>query len=213
MNLVVPDMDHLNRVHFAGNYRCILEWDTCLRALNAGLEDIALSYETIYADIHSLVLENGGFQICLIDQWHFSPSFHVALSKYFEMLIEHKMDLFRMEPCHYSCKYILNKDPDDEEIVIFGTGRVSREWIKKHPKVKIEAVIDDTDRKESFQSIPVINVPDASKMRSGVVLIAVEESERESVEVSLLREIPDQKILLYPEELEQSFYKSFKGYL
>jgi hypothetical protein len=212
MNLVVPNVKHLNRVHLAGNFRCIPEWDECLEALNQRMEVLSEDYGIMLADIHKLVMENGGLDQNLMDQWHFTPSFHVILSKYFKNIITQKSDAFSLPSEHISHRFILKKALGKEPIVVFGTGKKSRDWIRSHPKANIEAVIDNKGKKNFFQSIQVKSIKEFSSVNSNIVVLTCEEIERQDVETSLLKVLPRDKIILYPEELDPFSYKSLKGF-
>ena len=213
MNLVVPNRTYQNRVHYAGNYRCIPEWDICLGAINEGLQSLAKAYGAILVDTHGLVIENGGFEKNLIDQWHFSESFHRVLAEFFLDLIRSNRDVTDQGIDHVSHQFMLHRGVDRTRILVYGTGNESRDWIRDHPKVIVEAVVEDQKTREYFQSIPVIGVDDVATTSSKIVLLAVPADERHCREIGLLERVPLEKILLYPEELQNSYYKSTKGML
>lgn len=212
MKLVVPDLSHLNRVHFAGNYRCIPEWDLCLRTLNQGLDALAEKYRVSTFDTHELVMMNGGFGRNLIDQWHFSSSFHSVLADHLESTLLDRLPLVDLPPHHISHRYMLYRELGKESVVIYGTGSFGRDWLRNHPKTKVEAVVETRPEKQFFHSIPVASVSDLAKMKSKVILLALPEAEREAAEIYLLKQTPADKIILYPEELDPSLYKSLKGF-
>ncbi len=212
MNLAMPDASHLNRLHFAGNYRCIPEWDFCLKALNDGLERLAADYGASVLDIHALMLENGGFQKNLIDQWHFSTSFHARLSEYLENLVRRNREWLLLSPIHISHRFMLHRDLDQESIVLWGAFSGTVDWVRSHPKAKIECIVDNSEKRDFFHSIPVIRPEDLTRVQSSLVLLTVPEAERPSVEIEILQVLSKDKILVYPEELDHTFYKSIKGY-
>lgn len=206
MNIPVPDIDHLNRLHFAGNYRCIPEWGICIEMLNEGIRTLAENYQGIHIDTHELIKKEGGFNKNLIDQWHFSKSFHIALSRYFEQLLLENSTYVPVD--HISHDFMLHKGISETSIVLYGTGSVAADWLKAHPGIKVEFVVSEQSGRSYFHSIPVIEEREINNTTSSIVLLAVPENQREEIEISLIKRLQSDKILLYPEEVQEAYYTS-----
>lgn len=205
MNLPVPDENHLNRVHYAGNYRCIREWGECLEALNAGLGPVAEEYGAVLADTNQWMREHGGPAQSLIDQWHFSVSFHQAVAGRLQDIIAGSIDEHRLPDEHVSHEYMVPGKTLGEPVLVCGTGSFASEWIRSHPTIRVEAVIDEGPGREHFQSIPVIMKEDVKDANARILVPAVEQEARGSLETGLLRTLPRDKIIVYPEETEGVF--------
>jgi len=197
MALPIPPPTHLDRLHYAGNYRCMPEWGECLEALNDVIKPLEKDCGLFIIDMHNLILENGGFGKNLIDQWHFSMSFHALVADYLKKFIEDRLNLLDMPDDHISHEFMLHRDIGRHTLLICGTGSFAADWAKNHPNATIEASIRDPK--------------DIKKAKSKIVLLAEPEESREELEVKILHDLPKDKILLYPEELEGTYYKSLKG--
>lgn len=84
----IPPPDHLGGLHYAGNYRPITGWHRCLAHLNERCSAAVSHCGGEILDLHQLMASNGGATTCLIDQWHFSDSFHAIIAEaLFELIV------------------------------------------------------------------------------------------------------------------------------
>jgi len=203
MTLSVPDRDYLNRVHYAGNYRCIPEWDICLRAVNDSIESIAASYGINILDINQIIEKNGGPSKCLIDQWHYSTVFHEIVAEHLDSMIHEILEQMTIGEDHISHNFMVSEVIKEGTVTVYGTGQESAQWIIDHPKIHVEAVIDEDPVISSFCSIPVIDENKINTMKSRVILLLTSYENREFVETRLLRKLSYDKIIVYPDELEE----------
>ncbi len=210
LNQPIPPISHLNRIHHAGNFRCLPEWGECLDAINKVMDSLHHDYGVRVLDLVQLMEENGGASECLIDQWHYSASFHSHIAQKLGPMISHELSQMNLAPEHISHSFMMHRESEKEKILIYGQGPCAQEWIRNHPKASIEGVFDNGNGNAFFQSIPVIPFDEIEKTASKIVLLLVEEDERLALEKKLLREVPQEKILLYPEELDKSFYQSLR---
>ncbi len=203
MNLTVPNRNHINRIHYAGNYRCIPEWDICLKAMNDAIDNIAKSYGTYVLDTNLLMEQNGGPSECLIDQWHYSVYFHEIIADRLDTMIHDILEKHEIGDDHEPNEYMVSGVKSEGALAVYGTGAHSAEWIVGHPKLHVEAVIEEIPASSSFYSIPVICEKDIANIQSSAILLLVSEEDRERVETRLLRRIDGNKVIVYPEELEE----------
>lgn len=197
MALPVPPPTHLGGMHYAGNYRCPPEWGECLEVLNDTIKPLAKDYGASIVDLHGLMIKNGGFEKNLIDQWHFSVSFHAVLADYLRNFLNESPDLPGIPGDHVSHEFMLHRYIGKNTLLVYGNGAAAADWVKGHSDVGVEASVS--------------NVKDIKKAKSKIVLSVEPHESREESAVKILREIPEDKILLYPEELDGSYYKSLKG--
>ncbi len=210
MNLPVPGPDHLNCVHYAGNYRCIPEWSECLRALNERVAPMTEAYGGTVFDTDALMRETGGPGACLIDQWHFSPAFHAVVA---DKLGETTRALAA------SCgadgaqrRFTMPGIMPGEPVLVYGTGQEAADWIRDHPTVPVAGVVAPGDGRERFVSAPVMDLDAARACPAQVVVLAVAAAALPELEPGLIRAlVPAGKVLLLPEEMEPLSNPSAKG--
>jgi hypothetical protein len=191
MSLPMPPRTHLDRLHYAGNLRCIPEWDECLAAVNDAVRPIVSAYRATFLDLHELALSTGGFGQALIDQWHFSKAFHVAIAKALYAIVDGEAHS-ALPVSHASRRFMLPRRLDNESVCVIGTPQRISSWRAENAVASIEAV------SEGFDGDGLDRV--ARSASPCVVLVDGPELAPE-VEAALLIRIPDDKILLYPAEL------------
>ncbi|MDD5681499.1 MAG: hypothetical protein PHI59_09700 [Candidatus Omnitrophica bacterium] len=197
MALPVPPPAHLGGLHYAGNYHCPTEWGECLETLNDVIKPLERDYGVSIADLHNLIIKNGDFGKNLIDQWHFSASFHALLADYFKRFLKENSNLPDIPKDHISHEFMLHRDIGRHTLLVYGTGAAATDWVRDHPGAGVEASVSDAK--------------DIKKAKSKIILSAEPQELRQESEVKILRDMPKDKILLYPEELDGAYYKSLKG--
>ena len=106
---------------------------------------------------------------------------------------------------------MLHRNPLNDGIIVFGTGRVARDWIRNHPNANVEFVAEESKHRSQFQAIKVVQQDQLAELNTKIILLAVDESERTEKEIMVLNKMSKDQILLYPEELQGDYYKSMKG--
>jgi hypothetical protein len=104
---------------------------------------------------------------------------------------------------HISNTYMVSGLKDEGELAVYGTGPTSAQWIMGHPKIHVEAVIENKPEVSSYYSIPVIGEKDIAAIQSTVILLLVPDQDREKIETRLLNILDHEKVIVYPEELEE----------
>lgn len=195
--LPVPDPGHLNRLHYAGKYRCIPEWGECLQAINDAVKPMAENYGARILDLDSLMAENGGPAECLIDQWHFTPNFHAAIAQEIQSMLR---GLESAAPADISRKNIVPGKLNTREALVYGPGERARDFIEANPGLDIEAVVSSEPDRKDFLSIPVISEKDLESARSKVLVPCLPQQELAEAETRLLKTFAPDGIIVLPEE-------------
>ncbi len=201
MNLVVPPVAHLNRVHYAGNHRLFPDWDRCLEALNQGLSELAGEYGAEVIDVHRLLAVDGDIGDHLLDQWHFSDAGHSRLADHLAGVLAAASPELDLDAGHVSRDFALHRPPGDHRLILLGQGQTASDWLRRHPQAKVEAVVAAEPGQDYFYSIPVVAEGDLTGLAARVVVLAVAEADRTRIETGLLRRLPRDFIIVYPEEL------------
>lgn len=201
MSLPMPPIEHLDRIHFAGNYRCIPEWDECLAAVNEAMKPIATAYGAAWVDLQRLILEHGGFERALIDQWHFSRSFHLAIARELWRILPGVVAGGTVPADHVSREFLLQRQLGEQSVVLFGRPASIARWLAANPKAKIEAVVSTSTEEPVVANVRSVSLNDISAIEARCV-VALDPSELTPLsEAELLRSLPRECILVYADEL------------
>ncbi|MGE4218184.1 MAG: hypothetical protein AB7G39_01955 [Alphaproteobacteria bacterium] len=204
MNLVVPPVSHLRHAHYAGNFRCIPEWGACLDAVNKAVAERIVPLGGRIMDVNALAAEHGPIEQTLIDQWHFSRSFHAFLADRIAGTADRFLPDADIGDDHISHRFMLagarlGKDP----VAVWGAGAASKEWIAKHRDVDVVAVIAD-EAAPFFYSIPTCTLETLPSLPSGIVIVpdgaVSSDEERYRLEAQLIERLPDRWIILRERE-------------
>jgi len=214
--LPVPPVTHYNRLHYAGNYKCLREWDECLEELNRSLRKISRCYGSIFLDLNRLVRESGGYKECLIDQWHFTKRFHEKLAL---SLSEEIMDMVNKENLktnEVSHNFMLHRKTGRETVAVYifdDKTEYARKWLRKHRSVKIKACIGRQKKAENLKlkTVTHFDIKNIRKVEPSIILLLTDEKLPMKREAEILKSLSFDKILLYPDEIESKYYKSLKG--
>jgi len=202
MSLPMPPRDHLDRLHYAGNYRCIPEWDECLKAINDAMAPIVSAYGAAWLDLHELVLSHGGFARALIDQWHFSRSFHSAIALELQRILPPMLAAAVLPADHVSRKFLLAREPGGEPLALYGSDAAIERWRTEKPDAAVEAILSDGDAGRRVCNIPAARLADASSLAARCIVLLDPSNTSAAMEATLLARLPSDRILLYPDELE-----------
>lgn len=186
MSLPVPSPDHLGGLHYAGHYQCIPEWGACLAAVNDAVRPIVDAFGARWMDLHELMEAGGGAGACLIDQWHFSRSFHALIAIQLRKILHKELPRVVLPADHVSRRFMLARPPGDTPLALVGDIDAARDWQARHPGAKVDAVLGLDDGQAS----------------STVVVLFAGEDEREDLAARMLADMNLDAILLFPEELE-----------
>ena len=186
MSLPMPPADHLDGLHYAGNYQCIPEWGACLGAVNEAMRPVVQGFGAHWLDLHALMESHGGAGTCLIDQWHFSRSFHAVVAGALQSLLERELPGRRLPENHVSGRFMLARQPDDVPMTLVGDPVAAESWRAAHPGVAIAGVA------------PTEN----SEIGTRVAVLFADPEVREDKAAALLPGLGPDTILLFPEELE-----------
>lgn len=201
MSLPMPPRDHLDRLHFAGNYRCIPEWDECLRAINQAMAPLVASYGAAWFDLHDLALAHGGFDKALIDQWHFSASFHNAIAEALFEIMPRWVSKGRVSRDHASRRFLLAREPGDEPLALIGDASEIAAWRAENSNAKAEAVLVGGTCAEKIAGFPTLPFAQANRLAARCAVALAGAAASVEAECALLDALPPGFILLYPEEL------------
>lgn len=183
--LPIPPADHLNGVHPAGNYKPIKEWGDCLRAINDALVPMIEVWGGIVLDLDELMRRHGGAAACLIDQWHFSASFHAVLADEIGELID--AGIRPLPADHVSHNVMLPGPIGDQPICLQGTAKERTAWRADNPEVTIAA-----------EAAPGAA---AGKDADIVLLLGAPDAAREETARRILAGSREDVVVIYPEEL------------
>jgi hypothetical protein len=192
LSLPMPPREHLNRLHYAGNYRCIPEWDECLNAINEAMAPVVTAYDALWLDLHKLVGAVGGFSQALIDQWHFSKAFHARIASSLSQIVESAQSEFTLVNGHASRGFMMARALGEEPVVLVGSKDRLACWRRDNTAAKVESEVVLT---------PSIDVSCIAKSSARAVVLADGTELPLEAETMLLRALPREKILLYPAEL------------
>ena len=205
MNLIVPPVAYLRRAHYAGNFRCIPEWGECLAAVNKAVEARILPLGGTIVDVNTLAATHGPIEETLIDQWHFSRSFHAFLAEH----IAESLAAFLPDPeigaDHISHRFMLaGAGLDNNPVALWGTGPASKEWIATHRDVDVVAVVDDDAAAPFFHSIPTRALPELSSVPASILVVpegvSGDDDARHRLEAMLIDRLPRHWIVLRERE-------------
>jgi hypothetical protein len=201
LSLTTPPRDHLDRLHYAGNYRCIPEWDECLRAVNDAMRPVVRRYGADWLDLDDLVRANGGYAAALIDQWHFSKRFHAAIAAELAGRLARLLRETPLAADHVSRDFLLARKPCNVPLALYGPSDRVTQWREANPEGRAVALLADDAVARNGISLPVAAVGDIAKLGVRCVVLTEGPETAAEVEASLLERLPPQTILLYPSEL------------
>jgi hypothetical protein len=180
-NLPVVPPEHMGREHFAGDYICIPDWGRVLAGLNNAVSRIASAYRAATLDLDSLMAKSGGPAECLIDQWHFSESFHSAIAE----------ELGRTLEAHFGGSPgpevypIMPGDPVEGPVAVVGDSEDAMRLRTSNPNLDIVASVS------AYEPFPDV---------SALIVASRDPAKREATVTALLAQEPASPIL-FPEEL------------
>lgn len=190
LSLPMPPREHLDRMHFAGNYQCIPEWDECLKAVNEAMGPIVSSYGADWLDLHELVQSNGGFAQCLIDQWHFSESFHAVLASEIERRVIPWLADCR-DHAHASRRFMLARPLADEPVIVVGKQELISQWRDRNTSANVDlSVVSEAG------TSPTVLASRCMKSSAACVLFVDPALEHFAFEAAFLSALSPEKIVL-----------------
>lgn len=190
LTLPVPDAAHFDRLHFAGDYRCLPNWGRCLAGINDAVAPMIESYGGHVIDLDRLMAEHGGSGRSLIDQWHFTRSFHATIARCLAEWLRAARPV--MPAAHASNRHMLAGPVRRESVVLCGAKDAAAAWTAANRNVTVETVVAMQD--SECEKI-------TSCAQSSIVVLLEEGVARVGTETRLLRTLSEDKIILYPEEL------------
>lgn len=180
-NLPIVPAEHKGREHFAGDYMCIPDWARVLNGLNTAVSQIVSAYGAQVLDLDNLMAKSGGPAECLIDQWHFSEKFHLAISQELERCL---LELL-------SGSQISGTYPIMPGELVAGAIAVDGDAEDVHRLKTANPELEIVGKFSSDTPLPQV---------SAVVVASQEHHKREARVVELLKRAPSVPIL-FPEEL------------
>ncbi|MHB1218275.1 MAG: hypothetical protein ACYC1L_08780 [Alphaproteobacteria bacterium] len=191
LTLPIPDSSHFERLHFAGNYRCLPDWERCLAGINKAVTPMVEAYGGRIIDLDRLMTEHGGTARSLIDQWHFTRSFHSAVANHLAEWLHTANPM--LPAAHVSNRYMMAGPIQNEPVLLCGAKNLASVWSSANPGVSVEAV---------FEAHDLAGEDAASQATSSIVILLEENAHaRIEAETRLLKILNEKKIILYPEEL------------
>lgn len=182
-NLPIVPSDHLDRIHYAGDYVCIPEWGQVLSALNERLARMARAYGAETLDLDDLMSQSGGPDECLIDQWHFTPHFHAAIAR---KLLNVTGRAFRGK--QWEARYpIMPGDNVNGPVAVVGQPDAARTLQEEFPGLEIAGF-----------AAPGTAPPEDV---AAIVVTCSDSEQREATARDLIAALPDGPAILYPEDL------------
>jgi hypothetical protein len=187
MNLIKPNPDYRDGIHYAGNYKRSPVWNDVLDSVNrrVGEELAGLDAQTV--DLHALMERAGGEQAALLDQWHFTAEFHDLVAAELAKDIEQRGTDFILSDDHVSHRHMLPNINSGDKIIPYGGD--AAQWVAGNHCSGIEGIAED----------------EAALLGSNadiVMLCHSNDKERKQLVGRLLGLLPKRKIILFPEEME-----------
>ncbi len=187
MNLIMPDPAYKDGVHYAGDYKCSPYWRDCLQAVNECVDRKLAEIGAETFDLDQMMRHTGGEESALLDQWHFTESFHAVIAdalydKFagpdFGVAVsdDHISHRFMVAPKQISDRIIVFK-PDDKQVL--------EDYIVK--PLNVEIVTDDPAA--------------AASAKAEIVLLAADDSVRDGLVRDLLTTLRQTQIIVFPEEI------------
>lgn len=201
MSLPMPPRSHLDRLHYVGNYRCIPEWDECLKAVNDAMAPVVSRHGAVWLDLDALVGAQGGFGKALIDQWHFSRSFHAAIAAELARILPALLADNPLGADHVSRRFLLAHAPAEEPLALYGPAAAVEQWRSENPRARVEAVIAEGAGGEIVGDAPAVSLAAVSGLAARCIVAVAPEAMTPAAECDLLTRLPRDCILLYPGEL------------
>ncbi|MCW5771389.1 MAG: hypothetical protein KIT16_07115 [Rhodospirillaceae bacterium] len=201
LGLTTPPRDYLGRLHYAGNYRCIPEWDECLRAVNAAMRPVIRAYGAEWLDLDDLVQANGGYAAALIDQWHFSIQFHAAIASELEARLARLLGDSPISRDHVSRGFLLASAPGDTPLALYGRSDRVAQWRAANRAARSVAVLGAAESEPADADLPVVTVGEIGRLGISCIVLTEGPDTPAEEETSLLERLPAETILLYPSEL------------
>lgn len=201
LSLTTPPRDHLNRLHYAGSYRCIPEWDECLSAVNEAMRPVIGRYGADWMDLDELVRAQGGYSAALIDQWHFSKRFHAAVAAELAVRLARLLRQTALARDHVSRDFLLPRSPCDMPLALYGPSDRVAQWRKANPEGRAVAIVSDGAAAEAVATLPFVALGDIAKLGVQCVVLTEGQETSAETEATLLERLPAETVLLYPSEL------------
>jgi hypothetical protein len=201
LSLPMPPRSHFGRLHFAGNYLCIPEWEECLDAINNAMQPLILTYKAIWLDLHQMVAKHGGFEKALIDQWHFSRSFHSAIAQELMHVSQLALSEQYLPSDHISRRFLLSRPLSDESIVLYGSAAAIESWIAQNRNATVEAVLLIDSSAPRVAGPSAVHIDRSATLTSRCLLVVEPTRMTPAEECDLLARLSRDWVVLYPEEL------------
>lgn len=181
----IPPRGFLNGLHFAGNYRPFDGWHECLHAINSASAASIRHFGGTVVDMDALMTDFGGAEAALIDQWHFSASFHARVAEELERIIGDMDGL--AENC-VSRQVIVQGPPRGTRLGLVGSDEQC---------LAFKATLGDAQVVAESDVVPDIPLENDLVW----VVLEPEASRRDEVVQTLIRMMPTPPVIVFPEEL------------
>lgn len=202
LSLTTPPHGHLERLHYAGNYRCIPEWNECLQAVNDAMEPLIGAYGADWLDLEDLALAHGGHGQALIDQWHFSKSFHARIAGELARRIPRLLIDAALPKEHISRAFLLARSPGDTPMALYGPSKRVEAWRAANPDARAVAVLADSSPSTRIAGLPVVPIENSPSLAARCIVLTEGQDISSETEAALLARLPTECTLLYPTELQ-----------
>jgi hypothetical protein len=200
INLTVPDATHLDRIHHAGNYRCLPEWERCLVAVNEAVSAAVTAYGAVVFDVDRLMRAEGGPARCLIDQWHFSPQFHARVAETLHGLVR---DLARRAPAsdHVSSQFMTGRIRRPASVALAGTAAALSAWDNTIPGITAVAWISERPEAPPLPGLAPRAEDEIADVDASVIVLVGGAAEQEATELRLIPRLAPHQIMVRAEEI------------
>lgn len=182
MNLIMPDPAYKDGVHYAGDYKCSPNWRDCLKAVNETVERKLAEIGAEVMDLDRMMRDLGGEEAVLLDQWHFTASFHAEIADALNAELSAMTD--GVPGDHVSHRYMVAPKEIEDTVVLFGPDELGERLSKPFD---IELTTDDPET--------------AASATTDVVLLATDDETRDDQVAILLKTLRSGQIVVFPEEL------------
>lgn len=184
----VTPRDHLGGVHYAGDYLTFPDWGRCVASLNEAVATRVTALGGQVIDLNDLMETSGGAEDCLLDQWHFTPSFHAIVAEKLSRTLGDLVDHDLSAPGPASSAFMLPAPPGDTEIALIGPADLTSGWRAEHPDANV--VITSEDLSDAIARAPL------------VLAILTDGDEQWAAIQRMLKILKRDQIIVFPEELE-----------
>ncbi len=185
LSLLVPSPGHKDGVHYAGDYKCPPEWARCLEAVNRSVAEMLALWDATYVDLQTLMAASGGESVCLLDQWHFTETFHQRVADRLFELVTAELDATTLPRDHASHAVIVPGKTGGGPLAV--VGGAADAWCR--------------DTESRFDAHPV-SPGDAARLEAATILLLEPVEQRDVTARALLAKCPHGTIVVYPEEID-----------